>query len=79
MPEPMMAPMPSAVSDHGPSDFCSRWPGSAASAMSRSIDLRAKSWLASGALLRPAIQGDRIASKAAAFHAKSRAKDGHHC
>jgi len=27
MPEPIMAPMPSAVSDHGPSVFCKRWPG----------------------------------------------------
>ena len=45
MPEPMMAPMPGTVSDHGPSVFFRRWPGSSASAISLSIDLQAKSWL----------------------------------
>src|SRR5215475_6432244 len=43
MPEPMIAPMPSAVSDHGPSFFSSRWPGSSASAISLSIDLQHRS------------------------------------
>jgi hypothetical protein len=43
IPEPMIAPIPSAVSDQGPSVFFSWWPGSDASAMSLSMDLRAKS------------------------------------
>src|ERR1700686_2524101 len=45
MPEPMMAPMPSAVSDHGPSVFCRRWPGDSDSEISLSIDLQQRSWL----------------------------------
>ena len=45
IPEPMMAPMPSAVSDQGPRVFCSRWPGASDSAISLSIDLQQKSWL----------------------------------
>jgi hypothetical protein len=46
MPEPMIAPMPSAVSDHGPSVFRSRCSGSSDSAISLSMDFRANSWLA---------------------------------
>ena len=45
IPEPMIAPMPSAVSDHGPSVFCSRCPGASESEISLSIDLQHKSWL----------------------------------
>jgi hypothetical protein len=45
MPEPMTAPMPSAVSDHGPRVFLRQCPGSSESRMSLSIDLRASSWL----------------------------------
>src|ERR1700693_1039026 len=45
MPEPMMAPIPSAVSDHGPSVFCRRWPGDSDSEISLSIDLQQRSWL----------------------------------
>src|SRR5947199_3513047 len=44
MPEPMMAPMPRAVSDHGPSVFFSFRSGSSASEISLSIDLQQKSW-----------------------------------
>jgi hypothetical protein len=51
MPEPMTAPMPSAVSDQGPSDFLSLCAGSSDSLMSLSIDLRASSWLSSENLL----------------------------
>jgi hypothetical protein len=51
MPEPITAPMPSAVSDHGPRVFLSRCSGSSASRISLSIDLRASSWLASAVLL----------------------------
>jgi hypothetical protein len=47
MPEPMTAPMPSAVSDHGPRLFFSACSGSSESLMSLSIDLRAKNWLGS--------------------------------
>ncbi|MGD0345715.1 MAG: hypothetical protein ABSA85_03110 [Terracidiphilus sp.] len=49
MPEPMTAPMPSAVSDHGPRVFLSLWSGSSDSRISLSIDLRAKNWLGSEA------------------------------
>lgn len=46
IPEPMTAPIPSAVSDHGPRVFFSRFPGSSDSEISLSIDLHAKSWFA---------------------------------
>ncbi len=46
MPEPMTAPIPSAVSDHGPRVFFSRCSGSSDSEISLSIDLHAKSWFA---------------------------------
>lgn len=52
MPEPMMAPIPSAVSDHGPSDFVSRWSGCSESEISLSMDFLAKSWLARSASLK---------------------------
>jgi hypothetical protein len=45
IPEPMTAPIPSAVRDHGPSVFLSRCSGSSEFAMSLSIDFLAKSWL----------------------------------
>jgi hypothetical protein len=45
MPEPMTAPMPSAVSDQGPRLFFSERSGSSESLMSLSIDLQANSWL----------------------------------
>jgi hypothetical protein len=54
MPEPMTAPMPSAVSDHGPRVFFSACVGSAESLMSLSIDLRAKNWLGRADLLAEA-------------------------
>jgi hypothetical protein len=44
MPDPMTMPMPSAVSETGPSVFCSACSGSAESSISLSIDLVAKSW-----------------------------------
>jgi hypothetical protein len=43
----MMAPMPSAVSDHGPSVFFSRWAASSESEISLSMDFLAKNWLGS--------------------------------
>jgi hypothetical protein len=43
MPEPMTAPMPRAVSDHGPSDFFSACSGSSDSLISLSMDLQANS------------------------------------
>jgi hypothetical protein len=46
MPEPMTAPMPSPVSDHGPRVFFSRCSGSSDSEISLSMDLHAKSWFA---------------------------------
>jgi hypothetical protein len=51
MPEPMTAPMPSAVSDQGPSDFFSAFSGSSDSRISLSMDLRASSWLGRAVLL----------------------------
>jgi len=51
MPEPMTAPMPSAVSDHGPRVFFSACSGSSESRISLSIDLRATSWLGRAVLL----------------------------
>ena len=51
MPEPMTAPIPSAVSDHGPRDFFSRCSGCSESEISLSMDFLAKSWLARKASL----------------------------
>src|SRR5260370_24448462 len=45
MPEPITAPMPSAVSDTGPSVFLSFLSGCSESAISLSMDLQQKSWL----------------------------------
>src|SRR2546430_9912309 len=45
MPEPMMAPMPSAVSDQGPSDLLSLCSGCSESEISLSIDLQQKTCL----------------------------------
>ena len=44
MPEPTTIPMPSAVSETGPSDFLRQCSGTSESEMSLSIDLVAKSW-----------------------------------
>ncbi|HET9837622.1 MAG TPA: hypothetical protein VFR84_05250, partial [Candidatus Angelobacter sp.] len=46
IPDPITAPIPSAVSDHGPRDFFNRCSGSCESAISLSMDFLAKSWLA---------------------------------
>ncbi len=46
IPEPITAPIPSAVSDQGPSVFFSRCSGSSDSEISLSMDLHAKSWFA---------------------------------
>jgi len=51
MPEPMTAPMPSAVSDQGPSVFLSAFSGSSDSRISLSMDLQASSWLGRAILL----------------------------
>src|SRR5579864_5915246 len=45
IPDPITAPIPSAVSDHGPRVFCRRWPGVSDSEISLSMDLQQKSWL----------------------------------
>src|SRR5438270_8026221 len=47
----MIAPIPRAVSDHGPSDFGRRCPGLSESEISLSMDFLAKSWLARKASL----------------------------
>src|ERR1035441_1101613 len=51
MPEPITAPMPSAVSDHGPRVFLSRCSGSCESRINLSMDLRATSCLNRAILL----------------------------
>jgi hypothetical protein len=56
MPDPMTAPMPSAVSDHGPRDFFSACSGSSESLMSLSMDLHASSWLGRAVLLVGQVQ-----------------------
>ena len=61
MPEPITAPMPSAVSDQGPSDFFSACSGSSESRISLSMDLRATSWLGSRVLLVPQTAGCEFA------------------
>jgi len=43
IPDPIMAPMPSAVSDQGPRLFLSRFSGASASEISLSMDFLAKS------------------------------------
>jgi hypothetical protein len=62
MPDPMTAPMPSAVSDTGPSDFFSAVSGCSLSAISLSMDFVAKIcrvcvfwrlWVAGGRASRP--------------------------
>src|SRR4029077_7120956 len=45
IPEPMIAPMPSAVSDHGPRVLLSRVSGCSESEISLSMDLQQKAWL----------------------------------
>src|SRR5208282_1789321 len=45
IPEPLMAPMPSAVSDHGPSVLLSRFAGFSDSEINLSMDLQQKAWL----------------------------------
>ena len=59
MPEPITAPMPSAVSDHGPSVFLSACSGSSESRISLSMDLRASSWLGSAVLLAKTVVSDQ--------------------
>src|ERR1700733_15566384 len=51
IPEPITAPMPNAVSDHGPSVFLRQCSGSSESRISLSMDLRFSSWLARVKLL----------------------------
>ena len=46
IPDPMMAPIPSAVIDHGPNVFFSRVSGRSESEISLSMDFLAKNWLA---------------------------------
>jgi hypothetical protein len=57
--EPITAPMPNAVSDHGPSVFFSACSGSSESLMSLSIDLRASSWLVSADLPKDELLASR--------------------
>src|SRR5438445_1673764 len=45
IPEPMIAPMPSAVSDHGPSVLLSLVAGCSESEINLSMDLQQKAWL----------------------------------
>jgi hypothetical protein len=63
IPEPIIAPIPRAVSDHGPRDFGRRCPGLSESEISLSIDFLAKSWLARKASFkrRSRIAGPKLA------------------
>lgn len=56
IPDPITAPIPSAVSDHGPRVFFKLFSGFSESRISLSIDLRLSSWLASGELLAREIE-----------------------
>src|SRR5271157_144244 len=58
IPEPMMAPMPSAVSDHGPSVLLSRVSGFSDSEISLSMDLQQRSWLSEVWMTPAAGSGD---------------------
>jgi hypothetical protein len=65
MPEPMTAPMPSEVSEMGPSVFLRLCSGFSDSLMSLSIDLQENTWggsvrLLSAILLRGVYQGPRV-------------------
>jgi hypothetical protein len=51
IPEPITAPIPSAVRDHGPKDLLRRCSGASASEISLSMDFLAKNWLARKASL----------------------------
>src|ERR1700676_2851942 len=62
MPEPMMAPMPSAVSDQGPSVFCRRCPGDSASEISLSMDLQQNSCLSDVRMTSPDFGGGSVAA-----------------
>lgn len=55
IPEPMIAPIPNAVSDHGPRDFFSLCSGRSESEISLSMDFLANSWLARSASVREKI------------------------
>jgi len=57
MPDPITAPMPSAVSDQGPRDFFRECPGSCESRINLSMDLRATSCLNRAVLLIPLSAG----------------------
>src|SRR5436305_10502208 len=59
MPEPTTAPMPSAVSDHGPRVFLSRCSGRSESEMSLSMDFLANSWLGSLSVLSCGMIGNQ--------------------
>src|SRR5579859_3335431 len=62
MPEPIIAPMPSAVRDHGPNVFCRRCPGDSASEISLSMDLQQKSWLSEVRTTSPVFAGGSLAA-----------------
>jgi hypothetical protein len=59
MPEPMTAPMPSAVSETGPRVFLSAVSGRSLSVMSLSMDLVAKIWRGFVSVRRGWVEGGR--------------------
>src|ERR1700761_7439497 len=67
MPDPRIAPIPSAVNDHGPRVFFSRCSGSSESEISLSIDFLAKSWLARKASFNWALLLQRAMQRRGAF------------
>ena len=60
MPEPITAPMPNAVSDHGPSVFFRECSGSSESLISLSIDLVANNCFRSGQRVRHPKYGEGV-------------------
>jgi hypothetical protein len=62
MPEPMTAPMPSAVSETGPRVFFSAVSGCSLSAISLSMDFVAKIWRGFVRVWRALVGGGRVAN-----------------
>src|SRR5258707_6931498 len=73
IPEPMMAPMPSAVSDHGPSVLLSRVAGCSESEISLSMDLQQKAWLLEVRMTPSAGSVDDWDKSSLSPHSRSRA------
>jgi hypothetical protein len=76
MPEPITAPMPREVSDHGPNVRLRECAGSSASRISLSMDFRASSWLRRQILLAPAANRVCEGAFSQAYRQRRRRKAG---